>query len=179
MRGEQVRLINEGNENIGLISYEEALRRAQAAGLDLVEVAGQSRPIVCRIMDYGKFLYEEKKQRKESHKKQLQSKIKEIQFHPNVGDHDYQTKLRHVREFLDEGFRVKVSLYFRGREGAHQNIGFEVMQRVIRDVTDLGHAEQPPRLFGRNILMLLCPRPKVKAPAAGAPKPASPPAAPR
>lgn len=163
MRGEQVRLINEGNENIGLISYEEALRRAQAAGLDLVEVAGQSRPIVCRIMDYGKFLYEEKKQRKESHKKQLQSKIKEIQFHPNIDAHDYQTKLGHLVEFLEKGFKVKVSMFFRGREMAHRERGTDVLNRVVEDTKTVGTVESPPKAAGRNIIMYLAPGAKVPA----------------
>jgi len=163
LRGEQVRLINEGNENIGLISYEEALRRAQAAGLDLVEVAGQSRPIVCRIMDYGKFLYEEKKQRKESHKKQLQSKIKEIQFHPNIDAHDYQTKLGHLVEFLEKGFKVKVSMFFRGREMAHRERGTDVLNRVVEDTKTVGTVESPPKAAGRNIIMYLAPGAKVPA----------------
>ncbi|OPZ25252.1 MAG: Translation initiation factor IF-3 [Lentisphaerae bacterium ADurb.BinA184] len=157
MRGEQIRLVDERNENVGLISFEEGLRRAQAAGLDLVEVAGQSRPVVCRIMDYGKFLYEDKKQRKESHKKQLQSKLKEIQFHPNIDGHDYQTKVGHLLAFLEKGFKVKVSVFFRGREMAHRERGTDVLNRVIEDTKAVGTVESPPKAAGRNIIMYLAP----------------------
>jgi len=174
----EVRCIGPEGEQIGVISTREALQRAQQAGLDLIEIAPNAQPPVCRITDYGKFKYDLEKKEKQARKHQAATRVKEIQFHPNVGDHDYQTKMRHLREFLEHGFRIKVSLYFRGREGAHQDIGFEVMQRVIRDASDLGHAEQPPRLFGRNILMLLCPRPRIKAAAAGAPRPAAPAVAP-
>ncbi|MCX6998193.1 MAG: translation initiation factor IF-3 [Kiritimatiellaeota bacterium] len=178
IRVPEVRCIGPNGEQIGVISTREALQRAQQAGLDLIEIASTAQPPVCRITDYGKFKYDQEKKDKQARKHQAATRVKEIQFHPNVGDHDYQTKLRHLREFLEQGFRIKVSLYFRGREGAHQDIGYAVMQRVIHDVTDLGHAEQPPRLFGRNILMLLCPRPRIKTPAAGAARPAAPVASP-
>lgn len=171
IRVPEVRCIGPDGEQIGVISTREALMRAQQAGLDLIEIAPNAQPPVCRITDYGKFKYDLEKKEKQSRKHQAATRVKEIQFHPNVGDHDYQTKLRHLRDFLQHGFRIKVSLYFRGREGAHQEIGFEVMQRVIRDASDLGHAEQPPRLFGRNILMLLCPRPRTKGAGAEAAAP--------
>ncbi len=136
---------------------------ADSLGLDLVEIAPQAQPPVCRIMDYGKFKYEEEKKEKLAKKHQVATRVKEVQFHPNVGDHDYQTKLRHVREFLEEGHRVKIGLFFRGRESAHQDIGFALMNRIIQDCQDLGTPEQMPKFLGRNLFMLLTPRPRIRA----------------
>ncbi len=132
---------------------------AQRAGLDLVEVAPSANPSVCRIMDYGKYKYDMDKKVKQQKKHQAATKVKEIKFHSNVDVHDYDTKVRHAREFLESGHRVKCSLYFRGREGAHQELGFDVMNRVLEDCKDIGQPEQPPRKMGRSILMLLTPRP--------------------
>lgn len=151
---------------------------AENLGLDLVEIAPQAQPPVCRIMDYGKFKFEEEKKEKAARKHHVATRVKEVQFHPNVGDHDYQTKVRHIREFLEEGHRVKIGLFFRGRESAHQELGFELLNRVIRDCQDLSTPEQMPKFLGRNLFMLLTPRQRVRVsarpPAGGAtpPKPA-------
>ena len=163
IRVPSVLCVSADGEQIGIVPTREALSLAQKAGLDLVEIAPNAQPPVCRIMDYGKFKYEQDKKDKLAKKHQTSSKVKEVQFHPNVGDHDYETKVRHIHEFMEEGHRVKVSLYFRGREGAHHDIGFEVMKKVLRDCADIGIAEQPPKLMGRAIYMLLSVRPGVKS----------------
>lgn len=113
-------------------------------------------------MDYGKFKYDQEKKQKTQKKNAAATKVKELKFHANVDTHDYDTKVRHARDFLESGNRVKCSLYFRGREGAHQELGFEVMHRVLEDLKDLCSAEQPPRMMGRSIIMLLTPRPATK-----------------
>jgi translation initiation factor IF-3 len=181
IRVPEVRLIGEDGSQVGVVSTREALMRAQAAQLDLVEISPTAQPPVCRIMDYGKFKYETEKRDKSSRQHASATRVKEIQLHPNVGDHDYQTKVRHLRDFVEGGHRVKVILFFRGRESAHQEIGFEVMNRVIRDTQDIAQTEQLPRLMGRNILMMLIPRTKSRGgtPASGAtgqaaPRPAAP-----
>jgi translation initiation factor IF-3 len=169
IRVPEVRLIGEDGSQVGIVATREALMRAQNAALDLVEISPSAQPPVCRIMDYGKFKYEQEKREKQSRQHSSATKVKEIQLHPNVGDHDFQTKVRHLRDFISDGHRVKVILFFRGRESAHQEIGFEVMNRVIRDVQDIAQAEQLPRLMGRNILMMLIPRTKGKGGHAPAP----------
>jgi len=133
------------------------LRRAQGAGLDLVEVASKSNPVVCRIMDYGKFLYEEKKKLRDSRKKQHTAKLKEIQFHPNIDEHDYRTKVNHAIAFLEKGYKLKVSVFFRGREMAHRELGRQIIDRVISDIKQTGHVDAPPKAAGRNIIMYLAP----------------------
>ncbi len=138
------------------------MKQAQLAGLDLVEIAPTAKPPVCRIMDYGKYKYDMDKKQKQQKKHQAATKVKELKFHANVDIHDYETKVRHAREFLEEGHRVKCSLYFRGREGAHRELGFDVMNRVIKDCEDLGFPEQPPRMLGRSIIMLMTPKPPEK-----------------
>lgn len=131
-------------------------------GLDLVEVSPTAKPPVCRIMDYGKYKYEQEKKQRQAKKHQAATKMKEIKFHANVAEHDYQTKLRHAREFLEAGHRVKFSLYFRGRENAHRDLGFELMNRVIEDLKETGTVEQTPRMMGRTLFMLMCPSQKTK-----------------
>ena len=133
------------------------MERAAQAGEDLVEVASRSNPPVCRIMDYGKFLYEEKKKQRQSRKKQHVTKLKEIQFHPNIEEHDYHTKLNRVIEFLNKGNKVKVSMFFRGREMAHRDIGRDLLERVIQDTKEVGHVDSPPKSSGRHITMYLAP----------------------
>jgi translation initiation factor IF-3 len=127
-----------------------------------VEIAPQAQPPVCRIMDFGKYKYEMEKKQRLAKKHQTATKMKEIQFHPSVADHDYQTKVRHILEFLEEGHRVKVALYFRGRESAHQDLGFDLVNRVIRDTSAWGTTENPPKLLGRSIVVVLTPKPKSK-----------------
>lgn len=158
----EVRCVDEAGNQIGILPTREALIRAQAEGLDLVEISPNASPPVCRIMDFGKFKYEQGKKDRQTKRHHAASKVKEVQFHQNVGTHDYQTKIRHTHEFLAEGHRVKVCLFFRGRENTYREFGFEIMNRVIHDCQDAGVAEQPPRLMGRNIQMLLCPRPGLK-----------------
>lgn len=157
MKSRQVRLIDENEDNLGLVDLDEALRRAEEAGQDLVEIAGRANPPVCRIMDFGKFQYEEKKRQKEKQKKQQSVKLKEVQFHPNIEEHDYQTKLKRIKGFLEKGNKVKVIVFFRGREMAHKDIGYELMKRVIEDVSDIGSVDKKPSAAGRNIIMYLSP----------------------
>lgn len=157
-----VRCIGPDGNQIGIISTRDALELAQRAGLDLVEIAPHAQPPVCRIMDYGKYKYEMEKKQRQAKKHQMATKMKEVQFHPNVAEHDYQTKLRHIMEFLQDGHRVKVTLFFRGREREHEDLGFEVVNRVIRDIASVGVAEQAPKLIGRNITMMLTPKPGAK-----------------
>ncbi len=141
---------------------------AESQALDLVEIAPNAQPPVCRIMDYGKYKYELEKKDKLSKKHQIATRVKEVQLHPNVGDHDYQTKMRHTRDFLEEGHRVKIGVFFRGRESAHQDLGFLLMNRVIKDCEDLATPEQSPKFLGRNLFMLLSPKPGVRMKAAAA-----------
>ncbi|MFO7821426.1 MAG: translation initiation factor IF-3 [Lentisphaeria bacterium] len=162
LRDRQVRLIDQNDDNIGLVSFDEAIKRAEDAKQDLVEVAGKSNPPVCRIMDYGKFQYEEKKKKREQRKKSHTTKLKEIQFHPNIDEHDYQTKLNHIIDFLKKGCKVKVSVFFRGREMAHKDIGRDLMDRVLNDLGDMASVDTPPRSMGRNILMYITPGEKAK-----------------
>ena len=135
-----------------------ALRRAQEVGLDLVEISPTAKPPVCRIMDYGKYKYDTMKKKKQAKKNQSAGKLKEVKFHSNVDDHDYDTKIRHARAFLEDGHKVKFSLFFRGRENAHQELGFDVMKRAIESVKDIGNEEQAARLVGRSIIMLVSPK---------------------
>jgi len=158
IRVPEVRCVNANGDQVGVLSTREALALAEKQGLDLVEVSPTAKPPVCRIMDYGKFKYDQEKKQKAQKKNASATKVKELKFHANVDEHDYQTKLRHAREFLDHGNRVKCSLFFRGREGAHQELGFEVMNRVVTDLKEIANAEQEPRLMGRSIILLLTPR---------------------
>lgn len=160
IRVPEIRCIDENGEQMGIIPTRQALVRAHEAGLDLVEISATCKPPVCRIMDHGRFKYEQEKKKKEQKKKQSVVKLKEAKFHVNIGDHDYETKLRHVHEFLEGGDRVKVSLMFRGRENAHRELGFELMKRVMADCADQSVVEQAPRLMGRNIFMMLVPKKK-------------------
>lgn len=160
IRVPEVRCIGADGEQVGVISTRDALRKATEAGLDLVEISPNAHPPVCRIMDYGKFKYEVEKKERQAKKHQTQTKVKEIKFHANVGDHDYVTKLRHAGDFLNEGHRVKFSLYFRGRENAHQELGFELMKRVAKDLAETGSLEQDARMMGRNLIMMMVPKKK-------------------
>jgi translation initiation factor IF-3 len=150
-------MIDENNDNVGLVSFSDAIDRARQAGKDLVEVAGNSNPAVCRIMDFGKFQYEASKKKRESRKKQHHTKLKEIQFHPRIEEHDYQTKLNHLIEFLKKGHKVKVVMFFRGREMAHIEIGEQVLNRVMEDASEFGKPESRPKRQGRTITTYLSP----------------------
>ena len=136
----------------------EALRLANEYGIDLVEISPTAKPPLCRIMDFGKYKYDQEKKKKEQKKHQVQTKLKEVKFRVNVGDHDYDTKMRNLRKFIEHGDRVKVSLMFRGRENAHRELGFELMKRVTADIAEVATVEQAPRLHGRNIFMMVVPK---------------------
>ncbi len=166
IRVPEVRLIGPEGEQIGIVSTSMALQRAHDLGMDLIEISPNAQPPVCRIINYGKFKYEQEKKEKQSRQHQANTKVKEVKFHPNVDSHDYQTKLRHIREFITEGHRVKVSLMFRGRENAHEEIGYQVMHRVVADLRDVASNERSPERMGRSIYMMMTPRPagKVKGP---------------
>lgn len=148
------------------MSIEEAMSRARAAEMDLVEVAAQASPPVCRIMDYGKFRYEEAQRQKESRKKTVQITTKEVKFRPKIGKGDFDTKVRHMREFLEEGHKVKVTLQFRGRELAHPELGAKILDGVLRQLDGLAKVDTHARLDGRNMTMVLSPDKKAKAPSA-------------
>lgn len=156
IRVPEVLLIDVDGTQIGVVETRKAQLMAKDKGLDLVEVASSARPPVCRIMDYGKFKYEQGKKERGS-KRAGSSRVKEIKFHANVGEHDYMTKVRRAHTFLGEGHRVKCSLYFRGRENDHREFGFEVMKRVKQDCLEYGTAEHEPRMMGRNLIMMIAP----------------------
>ena len=158
----EVRLIGATGDQLGIVPTYEAQTQARNAGLDLVEISPTARPPVCRIMDYGKYRYDQSKKEKQNKRNTAATKVKEVQLHPSVGDHDYQVKLRHMMDFLKAGHRVKVALYFRGRENAHKELGFDLMNRVLGDVREVGVVEQAPKLMGRNILMVVMPSPKTR-----------------
>ncbi|MGR6036370.1 MAG: translation initiation factor IF-3 [Candidatus Nitrosoglobus sp.] len=154
----EVRLIGIDGEQVGVVSVEEALRVADEAGEDLVEIAPQAQPPVCRVMDYGKYLFEESKKRQAAKKKQKQIQIKEVKFRPGTEEGDYQVKLRNLVRFLTEGDKVKVSLRFRGRELVHQELGFKLLERVRDDLAEHGIVEQSPKREGRQMVMILVPK---------------------
>jgi len=152
-------LIGADGSQIGVVSLEEALEAAAEAELDLVQIS-DGDPIVCKVMDFGKKLYEEKKQKAEAKKRQHQVQIKEIKFRPGTEEGDYQIKLRNLKRFLEAGDKAKISLRFRGREMAHQNIGMELMIRVEKDLEELGTVEQRPKMEGRQMVMVIAPSKK-------------------
>lgn len=142
------------------MSVPEALEHAEASGLDLVEVAPNAKPPVCKIMDYGKFLYEEKKKSQEAKKRQTQIQVKEIKFCPHTDDHDLQTKIKHIRRFIEDGDRCKVTVFFRGREMAHKDRGQLVLDRVVEMLSDVAKVEQASKVEGRTMFLLLSGLPK-------------------
>jgi translation initiation factor IF-3 len=156
-------LVGADGAQVGIVSIQDAIERARADDLDLVEVAPQANPPVCRIMDYGKFKYERAMRQKEARKKQVRIEVKEIKFRPKIDRHDYETKKGHVVRFLNAGARVKVTIMFRGREMAHTELGKRILDRLVEDLDGLATVEQPSKLDGRNMVMVLAP---VKRPAA-------------
>ncbi|MBW8269767.1 translation initiation factor IF-3 [Caldovatus aquaticus] len=158
IRVPQVRLIDQNGQMIGVVSTREALQRAYDAGLDLVEISPNATPPVVKILDYGKFKYEQQKKASEARKKQKVVEIKEIKVRPNIDDHDYAVKMRAMRSFLEEGDKVKVTLRFRGREMAHQDLGAKVLERIRNDLGDMIKVEQFPRLENRQMVMVLAPK---------------------
>ncbi len=157
VRAPEIRLIGAEGENIGLITPEKALLLAEQAGLDLVEISPNAVPPVCKIMDFGKFKYEQQKKESEARKKQHIIEIKEIKFRPNTDTHDYEVKMRSVQKFLEGGDKVKITLRFRGREMAHLELGRKLLERVADDVTEFGKIEAIPRLEGRQMVMMINP----------------------
>jgi translation initiation factor IF-3 len=171
-----VRLIDQDNEQIGVVPTDEALRRAQEAGLDLVEVAPMERPPVCRIMDYGKWKYQQKKKHKKHHEQQL----KEVRFSPKTDDHDREMKVNRARRFIGDGDKVQFTMLFRGRERFHQDRGLAMFQAIVATFGETIKVERPPRMEGRRMTMVIAPNKAVAKPATAkkaAPTPAPPPSA--
>ncbi len=157
----EVRVIDSEGEMVGVIKIDQALQRAADADLDLVEVSPNVEPPVCRIMDYGKYVFEENKKRQAAKKKQKQIQVKEVKFRPGTDEGDYQIKLRNLTRFLNDGDKAKVTLRFRGREMAHQELGMKLLKRVQADLEELGQVEQFPKMEGRQMVMVLAPKKKV------------------
>lgn len=158
IRAKEIRVIGESGEQIGVISVVEGLRLAKEGGLDLVEVAPMAKPPVCRIMDYSKYKYDQEKKERIARKKQRVVHIKEIRLKPNIEEHDYQTKLHHLIRFLERGDKAKVTLMFRGREMAHVDAGRQLMDRLMKDLSEVAEVERPPVLEGRFLVMQLTPK---------------------
>jgi translation initiation factor IF-3 len=155
-----VRLLGIEGEQLGIVNTLEAVRMAEEAGVDLVEIAPNAEPPVCRLMDYGKFKYQEQKRLAEARAKQKIIQVKEVKFRPATDEGDYQVKLRNLKRFLEEGDKAKVTLRFRGREMAHQELGMRVLERVRDDLVDMASVEAMPKLEGRQMVMVLSPRKK-------------------
>jgi len=158
IRVPEVRLIDQTGQNVGVISTAEALQRAVEAGLDLVEISPDANPPVAKILDFGKYKYQEQKKAAEARKRQKTVEIKEIKMRPSIDDHDYDVKMRSIRRFFGDGDKVKVTLRFRGRELSHQEIGWQVLQRVKTDTEEIAKVESEPRMEGRQMVMVLAPR---------------------
>jgi translation initiation factor IF-3 len=155
---EKVRVIDDEGENLGVMYTREAIEQAGSMGLDLVEVSPNAEPPVCKFLDIGKFKYEAQKKASAARKSQRTQEIKEIKMRPNIDDHDYQTKMKKVLEFIGDGDKVKITLRFRGRELAHQQLGMQLLQRVQEDMTETAKVEAHPRMEGRQMLMVLSPK---------------------
>ena len=160
IRAREVRLIGAESEQLGIVDRNEALQMARDAGLDLVEVAAAADPPVCRIMDYGRFKYEAQKKKQEAKKRQTVIQIKEIKLRPKTDEHDYQTKVNHIRRFIEDGDRCKVTIFFRGREIVHKDRGQTMLDRGVEDTKDIAKMEQEARAEGRTLFMMLAPLPK-------------------
>jgi translation initiation factor IF-3 len=160
IEAKEVRLIGADGKQVGVVPVSEALAAAQAAALDLVEIAPDSDPVVCKIMDYGKFVFEAKKQEALARKKQHRIQIKEMKFRPGTEEGDYQVKLRNLIRFLNDGDKAKVTLRFKGRELAHQELGVELLKRVQNDLAETAVVEQFPKMEGRQLIMVLVPKKK-------------------
>jgi translation initiation factor IF-3 len=158
IRVKEVRLIGPNGEQMGIVNTQDALQRAEEYGFDLVEVAGQTAPPVCRIMDYSKYKYEQEKKEKEARKNQKTVHLKEIKMKPNIEEHDYQFKLHHMKRFLERGDKAKLTMVFRGREMSHMNIGKKIMDRTVADLSDVGEVEKGPMMEGRSIMIHFMPR---------------------
>jgi translation initiation factor IF-3 len=162
IRAREVRVVDPSGNQLGIMPLREALRLAEEHQLDLVEIAPQARPPVCRLMDYGKYKYEQSKREKEARKKQRVINIKEVKLRPSIEEHDFQVKVRNAARFLKEGDKVKATIMFRGREIMHTQLGHQLLLRLAEQVKDLSIIERQPRLEGKNMVMILAPRQDIK-----------------
>ncbi|MDY0276172.1 MAG: translation initiation factor IF-3 [Desulfomicrobium sp.] len=160
IRANEVRVIADDGEQLGILSLRDALEAAEARQLDLVEVSPNAQPPVCRIMDYGKYKYQQSKKQQEAKKKQVQVQVKEIKIRPKTDDHDIEFKVKNVRRFLEEGNKAKITLVFRGREITHQDVGRAVVERFASELSDIGVVEVHPRVDGRQLFMIIAPKAK-------------------
>jgi translation initiation factor IF-3 len=177
IRAREVRVIDDNKEQLGVMPLSDALRLAQSKGLDLIEIAAAATPPVCRIVDYGKFRYEESKKEKDSQGRQPGNKMKELQLSAVIDPHDFAVKLAHAIEFLSDDIKVRLKLRFKGRQKAHKEFGFEVLNRFVREAAAYGHADSPPKMLGdRDLNVLISPLPRDKR--AKKPHPAPPPKSP-
>ncbi|GGK36877.1 translation initiation factor IF-3 [Salinarimonas ramus] len=154
----EVQLIDQEGQNRGVLAFFDALRVAEEAGLDLVEIAPNSEPPVCKLLDYGKFRFDQQKKASEARKKQKTVEVKEVKLRPAIDKHDYETKMKNVRRFFEEGDKVKITLRFRGREMAHQDLGLRLLERVKAETQEFAKVEVEPQLEGRQMIMILAPR---------------------
>ena len=161
IKAREVRAIGPEGEQLGVLPIEQALARAQELGMDLVEVSPMAKPPVCKIMDYGKFKYLEKKKQNEAKKKQVVVQLKEVKLRPRTEEHDYATKIKKVREFLAESNKARITVTFRGREMSHRELGQKVLQRIIEDLREVAVIEAAPRMEGRQMFMILAPNPRM------------------
>ncbi|MAT38503.1 MAG: translation initiation factor IF-3 [Ectothiorhodospiraceae bacterium] len=157
IRAEKVRVVTDDGEQLGIMHPKDALRKAYEQELDLVEIAPQAKPPVCKIMDYGKYRYEQQKRERLQKKKQQTVQVKEVRFHPNTDTHDYDFKVRHARGFIEDGNKVKAAVVFRGRQMAHQEFGLELLERMIDDLDDIAIVEKEPNMEGRSMILILAP----------------------
>lgn len=162
IRAREVRVIGVDGEQLGILSLAEGISMARNHGVDLVEVAASAKPPVCRLVDFGKFRYEQAKKEKESKKHQHANQVKEIQLSPKIDPHDLGVKLNHAIDFMCEDMKVKVTLRFRGREMAHKEVGFQVVGKFIKDIEAFGHPDAPPKLVGRGLIVMMSPLPRNK-----------------
>lgn len=154
----EVRVIGEDGEQLGVMDTRDAVRRAREQGLDLVEVAPNAEPPVCRIIDFGKFQYEAKKKANEAKKKQVIITVKEVKFRPGTDEHDYNYRMKHAREWLEEGDKVKATIWFRGREMTHRELGARILEKLEQDLQDIGEVEARPRMEGNQMFIILAPK---------------------
>ncbi|HKP71678.1 MAG TPA: translation initiation factor IF-3 [Pyrinomonadaceae bacterium] len=171
IRVPEVRVIGDDGEQLGILNTRDAIRMARDRGLDLVEVAATADPPVCRIIDFGKFQYENSKKQKEAKKKQVTITVKEVKFRPGTDDHDYNFKMKHARDWLSDGDKVKATIFFRGREITHRELGAELLQRLEKDLADYGEVEARPRMEGNQMFFIFTPKKQKTAGGGGGAKP--------
>lgn len=165
IRADRLRVITEDGKQLGIMGFREALAKAEEMGLDLVEIAPTAKPPVAKIIDYGKLRYHQAKKEKESRKSQVVIKVKEVKLKPNIDTHDFQTKMKHAREFILKGFKVRISIMFRGREMLHIDLGRKVVRQFCEELSDIAVVEAPPKLMGRTMTTVLSPTAKKPKPA--------------